>query len=83
LEKEQDIMQQITRRKAVITALAGATVVLEAPTVLGATSNDDFAKLIQTMEGFRTKVPPPQGLGELNGFVIQTWSLIPPATCPA
>jgi hypothetical protein len=64
-------MPQITRREALTAALAGAVVVVEAPAALGDKADDRLAKLIQTMEGFRTKVPPAQGLGEVNGFVLK------------
>ena len=64
-------MPQITRREAITVALAGAVVVVEAPFALGDNADDRLAKLIQTMEGFRMKVPPAQGLGEVNGFVLK------------
>jgi hypothetical protein len=63
-------MPQITRREVITAALAGA-VVVEAPFTLGGKADDRLAKLIQTMEGFRTTVPRPQGLGEVNGFVLK------------
>jgi hypothetical protein len=64
-------MPQITRREALTATLAGAVVAVETPAALGDKADDRLAKLIQTMEGFRTKVPPPQGLGEVNGFVLK------------
>ena len=65
-------MPQITRREAIAATLAGAVVVaVEPPIVHGEKADDPLVKLIQTMEAFRTKIPPPQGLGEVNGFVLK------------
>jgi hypothetical protein len=64
-------MPQITRREAITAALAGAVVVVEAPVTLGDKADDRLAKLIQTMEDYRTKMPRPQGLGEVNGRVLK------------
>ena len=46
-----------------------SVVFAEAPAGPRDEADDLPANLVQTMEGFRTKVPPAQGLGEVNGFV--------------
>jgi hypothetical protein len=64
-------MPQITRREAIAATLAGAVVAAELPVARGAKADDRVAKLIRAMEGFRTKMPPPQGRGEVNGHVLK------------
>lgn len=65
-------MPHITRREAIGATLAGAVVAaVELPIAHGEKTDDRLAKLIQTMETFRTKIPPPQGRGEVNGFVVK------------
>jgi hypothetical protein len=64
-------MPQLTRREALTGALAGAVVMGQAPAAPGDKADDRLAELIRAMEGFRTEVPPPHGLGEVNGFVCK------------
>ena len=64
-------MSLITRREAITTTLAGAVAVVNPPIALADKKEDGLAGLILAMEGFRTKMPPPQGLGEVNGWVLK------------
>jgi hypothetical protein len=65
-------MSPITRREASTAMLAGAVGLAVRPRSARAGPTDGGpAKLIQLMESFRTKIPPPQGLGEVNGRALQ------------
>jgi hypothetical protein len=64
-------MPEITRREVVLATLAGTVAGCGAPRSVPAEQTDGPAKLIQKMEDLRTIVPPPQGLGEVNGFTLK------------
>jgi hypothetical protein len=65
-------MPHVTRREAIAATLAGTFVATaESPVAHAHKTDERLAKLTQAMEGFRTKMPPPQGLGEVNGFVLK------------
>jgi hypothetical protein len=65
-------MPHVTRREAITATLAGSLLVTaEHPVARAHETKDRLTQLIQAMEGLRTKMPPPQGLGEMNGFVLK------------
>jgi hypothetical protein len=64
-------MPQITRREAITAALAAAIAADDSPIARADKTDDRLAKLIQAMEDFRTMLPAPRGLGEVNGFTIK------------
>jgi hypothetical protein len=64
-------MRNITRREAIAAALAGAIAGCKPPRSQDEQPDDEPAKLIRKMENYRTNVPPPQGLGEVNGFTLK------------
>jgi hypothetical protein len=64
-------MPEITRREAIAAALAGAVAGCVPQRGQDEKPDDEPAKLIRKMESLRTKVPPPQGLGEVNGLTVK------------
>lgn len=65
-------MTRMTRRQAIGVAVAGSAVfAVESPSAYAGKPEDTAARVFEAMEGFRTKIPPAQGLNEENGLSVK------------
>jgi hypothetical protein len=71
-QDRRETMSQITRREVIAATLTGSVIAAVPPSARAEKTDDKLEKLLQAMEGFRTKIPPPQGLGEMNGKVLKS-----------